>query len=602
MGVGVYHGVVDVFGFTFFVDTALPIHIGSRVREIRNLELNRFCIRLMGDGDGDAAVCVSVHPERAGIVVTDLSIASDDPNSRSSVYCGDELARYPHSPFTHSLDRELRSAVLTRIAHPAGERRVELFFERTGEFGKRTARSLVIEIMGRHSGAYLLNKRRIIVSVARRVDGSSNRFRRVITGKPYPPPPQLSKPSAFGIGIDEFEAALTQILGESESRRSNVAEMNSANVMTVHRALPALLTGIDIHLATRIVEAAEMNDDATLGELTSDAAARNRIHSVLAKMTTEQGLMRALGFRSRNELERYYLERVFQDFSIPSNRLSKAGYRARVEPPADAAMDAQARRARAIARGFARTGDADALVEIADWITAAAATTMPLNDKAGVDEIRNNAKALAKRLGCVETASPLLNRDLEPAALAGLLRKKAARYRRAQSRIVLMQRDAQETTLKETPGADTLSEKRRLELSSLRKLGIRHRLYLSSDDIPIVLGLDARANDALLKRYGGAPHWWFHARDVSGSWVVALTGRSPLPDRTRIECAIVAAAHSRDKDEASVDVSYTQMKHLRKPKGGKPGMALVQHERTVTVNPAEFAEMKDRLSGSFRES
>jgi len=223
--------------------------------------------------------------------------------------------------------------------------------------------------------------------------------------------------------------------------------------------------------------------------------------------------------------------------------------------------------------------------------------------RADIEIIRKGAIELADRLGCAETALPILRRDVQPAAIAATLRKTAARYRRAQLRTTQLPQDSREkpavegTAAGETAAADVASMKRKADLSSLRKLGIRHRLYTSSDDIPIVLGLDARANDALLKRYGGTPNWWFHTRDVPGSWVVALTGKSPLPDRTRIDCAIVAAAHSQDKGEASVDVSYTQMKNLRKPKGARPGMVLVSGEKTVTVKPAEFAAMKDKLIG-----
>lgn len=232
---------------------------------------------------------------------------------------------------------------------------------------------------------------------------------------------------------------------------------------------------------------------------------------------------------------------------------------------------------------------------LAGWLVEQASADGLLGNPAG-DEFRSKALDVARKTGCPPQIEKLLQKNEPPEIIAGLLVKTAERYKAAIPKLKALLGDAERTIKEKASGKSSeLGKKRNLEISSLRKLGIKHKLYVSSDGVAIIVGLSDRANDALLKRYGSTPHWWFHSRDVPGSWVIALTGRAALPDRTRIECAIVAAAHSKDKGENSVDVSYTQMKYLRKPKNAPPGRVLMREEKSVTVNPAEFSNLKDKL-------
>ena len=50
------------------------------------------------------------------------------------------------------------------------------------------------------------------------------------------------------------------------------------------------------------------------------------------------------------------------------------------------------------------------------------------------------------------------------------------------------------------------------------------------------------------------------------------------------------------RDEAVVDVQYTARKHLRKPAGGKKGMALVSREKVLVlrVDKERTARLLDR--------
>ena len=114
----------------------------------------------------------------------------------------------------------------------------------------------------------------------------------------------------------------------------------------------------------------------------------------------------------------------------------------------------------------------------------------------------------------------------------------------------------------------------------------------------LILTFNAEGNLAALKAFASAHNYWFHARDFSGSYVLLLTGkRSPDPHDIE-QAAVVAAAHSKGRGESSVDVCYTQLKHLKKPKSAKAGTILRTKETVITVRPSAFEDMRSGLFGA----
>ncbi len=471
--------------------------------------------------------------------------------------------------FTKSLSFQLSGSILCGIAFPAGERRAELKFARRTEFGKEIVRHLVIEIMGRHSGAYLLNENRFVISAARKYDQSKNTFRRIITGKPYPEPPPLSKASIIGINHADFAKLLIDYAVENDGEAAI-------------SALQAVFSGLNTGLLKLVFSSLEISADATIGRLVSNGGWLTRLFEAFKAM--ENGVSPGGEFAAGSIEE--ILEVQFRNaFSAKESKTSKPWTPRYSADRRTAQMQEELRQ---IERHPAVSG-------LAGWLVEQASADGLLGNPIP-DEFRARALGVASKTGCPPQIEKLLQKNEPPEILAGLLIKTAERYKAAIPKLQSLLGDSEKTSKGKTAGISSeLGKKRKQEISSLRKLGIKHKLYFSSDGVAIIVGLSDRANEALLKRYGSTPHWWFHSRDVPGSWVIALTGRAALPDRTRIECAIVAAAHSKDKDEHSVDVSYTQMKHLRKPKNSPPGRVLMREEKSVTVNPAEFAKLKDRL-------
>ncbi|MFC2106251.1 NFACT RNA binding domain-containing protein, partial [Candidatus Bipolaricaulota bacterium] len=107
------------------------------------------------------------------------------------------------------------------------------------------------------------------------------------------------------------------------------------------------------------------------------------------------------------------------------------------------------------------------------------------------------------------------------------------------------------------------------------------------DGFHIWMGKSARQNDALL-RAASPNDVWMHAKDYAGSHVVIRTrGQEHVPDAVLQSAARLAALHSKARSERRVEVTMTQVKNVRKPRGGPAGLVNVRKTDTLTVEVTE---------------
>lgn len=107
--------------------------------------------------------------------------------------------------------------------------------------------------------------------------------------------------------------------------------------------------------------------------------------------------------------------------------------------------------------------------------------------------------------------------------------------------------------------------------------------YVSSDGDVIYVGKNNKQNDDLTMRTANKTDWWLHTKDIPGSHVVI---RNDNPSEQTIEeAAMLAAYNSKYRLSSSVPVDYTQIKHVYKPNGAKPGYVIYENQNTVFVTP-----------------
>ncbi len=113
------------------------------------------------------------------------------------------------------------------------------------------------------------------------------------------------------------------------------------------------------------------------------------------------------------------------------------------------------------------------------------------------------------------------------------------------------------------------------------------RTYEVSGGWKILVGRSNKDNDVLTYRIANQNDLWFHAHQAAGSHVILrIPSGKARPDRRAIlEAAAIAAFHSKAGRSSKVAVSYTEKRHVRKPRGAKPGLAVISREKVVMVRP-----------------
>lgn len=105
-------------------------------------------------------------------------------------------------------------------------------------------------------------------------------------------------------------------------------------------------------------------------------------------------------------------------------------------------------------------------------------------------------------------------------------------------------------------------------------------------DSTITIGKNNRQNDLVTFKYAHSDDLWFHTKDIPGSHVI-LRSSSLTDDSTLALAARVAAYFSKARQSSNVPVDYTLRRYVKKPSGAKPGFVIYDRQTTLFVTPNE---------------
>lgn len=112
--------------------------------------------------------------------------------------------------------------------------------------------------------------------------------------------------------------------------------------------------------------------------------------------------------------------------------------------------------------------------------------------------------------------------------------------------------------------------------------------YVSSNGYDIYVGKNNYQNDELTFKMATGNDWWFHAKEMPGSHVIVKTNGDELPDQTFEEAGRLAAYYSKGKEAGKVEIDYLQKKNVKKPNGAAPGF-VVYYTNYSMVSEADIA-------------
>ena len=116
--------------------------------------------------------------------------------------------------------------------------------------------------------------------------------------------------------------------------------------------------------------------------------------------------------------------------------------------------------------------------------------------------------------------------------------------------------------------------------------------YVSSDGYDIYVGKNNFQNEDLTFKTAVGNDWWFHAKGCPGSHVIVKTNGEELPDRTFEEAARLAAYYSKNRGAEKAEVDYVERKFVKKVAGARPGF-VIYHTNYSMLVPTDITGIQE---------
>jgi predicted ribosome quality control (RQC) complex YloA/Tae2 family protein len=497
------------------------------------------------------------------------------------------------SPMADVLRRHLRGATLVGCAQMAFDRVLLLEFANCLGLGPQSRNMLVAEVMGRLSNLVLVDAEGQVVACAKAVRADVNRYREVLPGQEYIPPPALERLDPRTLTADDLR------------RRA-------PDAASVRDLLAGALMGASERFVEEALTRARLAGDESV-ESAGDWAPR-LVEAIQAMIAEAEAPGRAFVYRAKKVFAYpLVLESHLEWDAEPTCSLSAAlETLAAEEAGRQQGRQARERLLAAVRRGLEKAEgrrrerertlreaeDAESLRRRGELLLANLHLVRPRAESVTVTDFYDPNQAQ------IEIA---LDPRLAPADQAQALFSRYKRARRILDRVPPLLAEAQqereylEGVRQQVQAAEDLTELTELE-EELRRGGylkeparrlpkapagtVQPRRATSADGYAILYGKTGAQNDALLR--AAAPEdIWFHVKDGPGGHVLVRTsGRADeVPRSTLLEAAARAAALSQWRNDHNVEVNYTRAKHLHKPRGARPGFVTYTHFQTLAVEP-----------------
>lgn len=490
------------------------------------------------------------------------------------------------TPLLLLLRKYARGAHIDRLQQPPFERVLHIGLEHH-EHGCTT---LVVEVMGRHSNIVLVDAGGIVMECVKRIGPEVSRYRTVLPGQPYLPPPPQEK-----LAPDDL----------TELRLRSIIEALPSDVPLWQRLVRGL-KGISPLLAQEMIFRATGRTDTPVGEVEKMSPLLAVIGDLLSPLESghwqpsvvrEEGEIAVfapypLTHRQGHEslasisqaVESYYAGAVGDEpYGFLRQSLRQAIARGR---------ERQQKKRGALERSLATREAVETLRQKGELILACATQIAPGQAELVV-ELEPDQPSLTivldSRSSPVENAQRYFKSYRKAKAAAdevpALLEQVEWELRyldqlEADLELASTQPEVQEVRLALSEAGYMKGEERR------RKPAHSQPLTLSSPDgLTILVGKNSRQNEEVTFRRASAGDLWLHARGVPGAHVIIKSGGQKVPEATLHQAAGLAAYYSQAQESTRVAVDYTQKRHVRRVKGARPGLVTYDHEQTIHVTP-----------------
>lgn len=549
--------------FTKSMTNELQQLVSGRISKIHQPNSQEIVFHIRAGGKNHRLL-ISIHPSYSRIQLTNETI--ENP-SEPPMFC-------------MLLRKHLEGGFVSSVKQLGMDRVIILRIEGKNEIGDDMVRELHVEIMGRHSNVILVDpSRTLILDSLKHLSPSVNSYRTILPGQPHIVPPAQDKKNPFNV----TEQELLAILNEEDIAKSILQQIAGfsplhANELAYRIAnenekpFTVFTTFLNEFVQDNQTNSYFENGNKTffssiqLLHLDGEGSHFNTLGELLDKVYFARA-DRDRVKQQAGDLERW-LQNEIDKLKLKMKKLSKE--KAQAEKLETFQLYGELLMAHLYQLEKGQTE-----AQIVNYYDEDGATvTIPLNPRKTPVE---NAQAFYTRYNKAKTALIKTQQQMDKT-------KEDIDY------LEMLQQQVMQASPNDIEEIrEELAEQGWMKARILKKkkkiVKPTPEAFVSSTGFPISVGKNNKQNDYVTFKLSNKSHLWFHTKDIPGSHVVI---HDVEPDEASIlEAANLAAYYSKARESSSVPVDYTEIRHVKKPNGSKPGFVIYFEQKTVFVTPSE---------------
>ncbi len=498
--------------------------------------------------------------------------------------------------FCMLLRKHLQNARIVAIEQPGLERVIRIRAEHPDEMGDLCMKTLIIEIMGKHSNIIFCDENDRIIDSIKRVSAMVSSVREVLPGKPYFIPETTEKVNPLTENKADF---LARLKGTSRP---------------LYQAIYGTFTGISPLVAQEICFRARIDGDMPTNSLSEDARQQvsNSFFDVMQLVKNrefspcliyENGKLKdyaCFPFLSRNKEDCVFMDSIsalLNRFYAEKNLATRIHQRsADLRKIVQTALERSVKKLDLQKKQLEDTKNRDVYRIYGELLN-----TYGYEAKAGDREISVLNYYTNEQM--MIPLDPMLSAKENAQRYFDKYGKQKRTFEALNQYIVETQKETEyltsvQTFLKIAVSEDDLLQireelvqngfiKKRSE-GKKKKLLSKPFHFVTKDGYEIYVGKNNIQNEELTFRFATGNDWWFHAKGVPGSHVILKVKSGAeemdLPDHVFEAAARLAAHFSSVGAQEKAEVDYTRKKNLKKPPGANAGFVIYHTNYSLLVS------------------
>ncbi|PXW92584.1 putative ribosome quality control (RQC) complex YloA/Tae2 family protein [Streptohalobacillus salinus] len=483
--------------------------------------------------------------------------------------------------FCMLLRKHIAGSFIESVHQHENERMIKINVRGKNEIGDDIKKQLIVEIMGKHSNILLIDEEKgHILDAIKHVSPNQNRHRTLLPGQPYIYPPEQDKVNPFILSETEIKAQLPEKIEPMAfvSTFMGVSPMFEQSLFIDEDAA-------DAAIISQFITYIQCVKSKTVDPVIHHGKKEDFYVFDLATFTSEKEHIASVNAL----LDIFYSDKADRDLvkqkasdliRILKNERDKNVRKIKKQQQslqkADRAEYFQ-RQGELLTAHLHLVNQGDTTVNVVDYYDEnQASIAIELNPNKTPSE---NAQAFYKTYQKLKTSKEKLAKEI----------RKANKDIAYLDQLIEQVEKARVEDIEEI--REELVEEGYLKKKSTKKNHKKKNKkptpdqFYAPDGTPILVGKNNKQNEYLTMKLAHRRDLWFHTKDIPGSHVV-IRGENPT-EETILAAAKLAAYFSKAQQSSSVPVDYTEIRHVKKPNGAKPGFVTYDHQQTAFVTPVK---------------